>query len=440
MQAIVIVIIVLVVLVLVGLLVFLLLRKNKENPEIIYGGEGIPIEYENNGRIDRTNITFSEMVVEEQRKNLELVNIVNKPSSIAHFFEDTVKKCELFSKIMYRGGNGFIIQNTFPKYFSDALVDGILLFVNNDNKIDRIICKNEFPSENIYNPELIGKINEGFIDYSKNNPSFLLQSNKNLVSIEKNKELESVENRQNIYIFIEFSYPSSINRKFFVQRYKSIHARTCKTISSVIQNSAKSLYKNQIYLIRIENDKLEKPVVLKEFKLNDNTMIYKNNWNDSKYMSLNIPKTEKSFDMDEFLIAQSKDMNYLIQVEHSEGEGNHKSNMVEFILRTCNYLKISVDDTFKIVNQCARIQTNDFVYGYYLRKFQESDNKKDEIASYVNGIKSINDGEKLFIKKIDAIDLSKDPSVFQHAYPNFFEKYIKQNSDLYNDFVKYVLK
>lgn len=428
MNAITIIVIVIVVL-LIGGLVFLLIRKNKENPEIIYGGEGMPVSYGQGSNSGQINMTFSEMVLEEKRKYLDKITIKNE--EIEDIFKNSIRKYSSLGLVKYRNEDGFINQNMFPRYFSDALLDGLL--ISRKSGIENVICKNEFPSKNTFNMNK-DEINNGFVGYSTSNTSFLIKNESGSITIRQNNTLEKLKDK-NIYIFIEFSYPSSLHRKEFIKGYELIHQKTSEIINSIINCSTKQLEDAQIYLIRIEFKNIESKFSLSKFTVGENVAILKNNWDEVEYMKLVIPPTTESFDMDEFLIAQTSDTNYLIQVEHSEGNGNHKSNMVEFILRTCRYLKISVDDTFTIVNRGARIQTNDFVYGYYLDKYQSNPKKKAELEKYDKGIKYIPDGEKLFVKKKGDVDISKNDTVFYDAYPGFYEKYIKQNSYLYGDFV-----
>ena len=130
------------------------------------------------------------------------------------------------------------------------------------------------------------------------------------------------KSKPSIHIYIEYSY----NKEGAYELYSRIHRHTLSVLSYLL---TKDIEENDIYCYRFKssNDEYKtiKPITIKSHRI----YVY----DECNYRIVQIPNTTTSFAYDEQLFIHSNNINYSIQIEHSEDGSKHKSNFVEFLAR-----------------------------------------------------------------------------------------------------------
>lgn len=125
-------------------------------------------------------------------------------------------------------------------------------------------------------------------------------------------------------LFIEFIY-RDMSGYSFPDFYDKIHHLTLDVFKAVSK---------QVYDIGVIRIRLSEPTINLKVKTISGLRCLRNE--DVECQIIHIPSTQKQLLMDECIIYQSDDGYELIQIEHSEKQGSHKSNVFEFILRSIN--------------------------------------------------------------------------------------------------------
>lgn len=298
MKIIAIIIIIIVIIIISALLIYIFTRKSKK--EEIYkitGGEGPLVEmfHQNEKQKQSRILSFSEQAIQEipGDNDVEILSIdVRDLKSIQGL---TLGKLKEYATA-YMDRISFIVPSIiFPKYFSDSLLDGISIMINNA-RISQIMTLNEFSSLNLIYPDLensnlaacdmfiakyktnIDKISNeqsfnNFIEQIKNKPSaedlkliktitignkprintlgfinhiFKTESgNNDKVFLVRNPDLDSnmihIKSSANKYsmlknqkfIFLEFSY-TTFEKNLIFRLFDEIHGITQETINYII--------------------------------------------------------------------------------------------------------------------------------------------------------------------------------------------------------------
>lgn len=328
--------------------------------EKIYGGDGISINNYGNPKSTH-NIVCSEQVLAQTRYKKANDYIQFDFRSLNHFTGQCLMKLKDNATLNYFDGTYLVNANIKPKFMSDSLLDGINLCLNN-SEIKQIFVKNEMRSDS-----WIDKTVELNLDKST---SYLIKRND--PNIELSKTNETLNNiignniNPNIYIYLEFCYGDFTGNKFPIfDLYLEIHDYTLNIIDGIIKNDLS--YRVYIYRYVINKSLTNTG---HKFKLNDSKIsAYCHDGDvDNKFNRINIPKTEEYFKMDEFLLIQTDKYNFYVQIEHSENMENHKSNIVEFIMRIGNIFKLKNATIHKFIQKFGYEVDGNNKFNFHLMK------------------------------------------------------------------------
>ena len=267
---------------------------------------------------------------------------------------------------------------------SDANIDLVGLLMTNDNsefKVNKALGVCEWHGD-------ISKAEkkEFFTFYERNKPiRFEKSGNKdaskynNLDEIEPYKSLVPVN--KHLKLYIEFSYG---NNEKASEIYNKIHLYTIQLIKRIIEELDFEIAEQIIYFVRLayKNENVDKaiddvikdvtsyrPELKKDLTKNSIIIIGKDYVG---YSNVVIPNTSTEFSYDEDIMLEIKkdDREYFvdIQIEHSEGNGSHKSNLVEFISRNIVPYIDSADEIRKCFSKLTKYipkkydNTTKFIY------------------------------------------------------------------------------
>lgn len=287
---------------------------------------------------------------------------------------------------------------------------------------------------------------EKFTQLKVNSSNFNLVHPDDLTNMQNILNIKYFENKNNVDVFIDFAYPNSIS----IERYfHQIHDVTRYLINKIIKTiePIKKIKERNHYIfiigIKINNcnnwEKIYDEIEESTFKIrmsngsnsnyqlhdiNDySNYIVNNNYNDK---SINLPNSE-TFSMDEFIRLATDKSIYNIQIEHSEGFDNHKSNIVEFIMRMLyqdqlnnNFNEILDYFGFNNSSPIKLMITDDFYEDDSI--IQDTSSKKDPEINYKR--KSRFNINKSNSDKKD-INTTLNNSVFNKANPELFYQLLK---------------
>lgn len=153
--------------------------------------------------------------------------------------------------------------------------------------------------------------------------------NGNLTNL--SNEMYSIINSSQIKLYIEFSYRDGRSYDF----YNHFHIMTSKLIPSMMKIGL-DIGQNVIIAVRIKCIKSIEDIV--DELIDNKNRVSRNRctlivYDEAQYNKIKIPNSTEFYYDEEIVILDSNGKSYEIQIEHSENEGNHKSNMVEFIAR-----------------------------------------------------------------------------------------------------------
>lgn len=408
---------------LISFLIYLIIKYNDKsfNQFLLRdfrGGDGISVvRYdkcsEPNLEIIKQTLSFAEIVVNKYADKITDDMKILFGNDVERMIELSAIEYKKIGYFKYKYMNGYITNHIEPKFFSDSLLDGINL--TKIPNIKYVFCKNEFQSSKLFNTINNSNLKEGFVEDRSTQVAYHIHhhsvqgiDNYGMVSVKNvdgtNKDTfipVDLLKGSNIYVFIEFSYPGTMEKHLVIDMYSKIHRKTLQIMKMIIDNVEKSKNINQIYVIRILTSKIDDNVLpFTIYNYDDNLSVFTimQDFNPTtgitKFNTINIPSTKDSFAMDEFLFVKSNsvkttnEINYFVQIEHSEGMERHKSNIVEFILRTCKVLGINN-------RLCKNILVDNLHYGL--------------------------DRNGKFIIKTKSSDLpNKDTTVFRFANEEFF--------------------
>lgn len=403
------------------------LETDRNSIPTITGGEGIGLSFGNETENNKKNVTFSDLAIEKYRTNNRLTNTGFDMSEIPSILDSSIECYRNFGTMNYEGRDYYICQNIEPKFVSDSLLDGLLMIQHPE--IKNIFGKNEFKTFRLRTNEF----RDGFFKDEKHNQPFQLQNIDSEVRLIKNFNYEK-RSKIDINVFIEFTYPNGLKKVRVLNLYREIHEKTKEILTQIIELSKIYNKYKLMFIIRIDIENLDYLRFMTEFYPEDKLVIIHNDWRMSRYMTLNIPNSA-TFGMDEFLIIETSNDNFYIQIEHSEDLGRHKSNLIEFVLRNCKDYEIDIDRTFEIIRYVCGIKTNEYFYFQYLQKIRNTNIEISELTpkrrKIIEMFKTLTnyDENKLFIRLINCQKINPN-SVFKTAYPEFFDRYINQNCKL----------
>lgn len=283
------------------LLSLILIIKNKSSKNIKEsGGEYLLLK---SYRKDRKDILPSVSQIDLYSKSLFDLHL-----------EMALKRLRERTEININDTTYKISDSHYPSYISDANIDLLYLFYTNLIKNGIGVCE--------YNSKS-GLCGNNLISSVHSN-SFEIKNNSEI----KLPNLDS----NNIQVYIEFVY-SDLND--ISEAYESIHNQTFKVLNEIINDT--NNHKFYIYRFSVEYD-----YVCKNYSLFENNEIIIKGLGNSyagKFKNLIIPLTleENGCKFDEYLHFELiNGKKFDIQIEHSEGLDNHKSDVLGFILRNFN--------------------------------------------------------------------------------------------------------
>lgn len=373
------------IIILIGLIFKLIFMKNKIDENYrIDGGQGFLTTSPGFEQI----LSFSEIVLDEiineKYPNSELIeNKFKDGIFLINNFKDILKKSIeqflKFSHIQYQKKQRLITSNVKCQYISDAFLDSILL-MNYDLGIDEIICKCEFPTDIFHNVDNYRKpmsfptensqftyIIDGF--YARNsNSAFLIKSVKNnYLLLSKNDLNHSTiwnSNHLNVIpVFLEFTYQDDFPKNRVFDLYNNIHQITGREISNIIFDHSQDPIGNAnkfIYIKRFEMisncNHVATNLRVNRYPVGNNVTIIKNYWNPPQYKTIVIPDSTTHLYADELIVIKHRNNLFIVQVEHSEGFGNHKSNLIEFLLTSSRNFGIDTNSLFEFMLKTEMVE------------------------------------------------------------------------------------
>lgn len=273
------------------------------------------------------------------------------------YMNDTMNTISENASFVLNGNRYYFNRMNVMSFTSDAHMDliGILLHRTSPIRITRGFAVCEWHGD-LYTNES----NEFITTYeSYNEHSIRLSRN-------EDEFINSFRDRQ-IRIYIEFSYGDG---ERVMDHYKPIHEMTHSLVNQIL-DLVKNYRTRTIIAIRLDlNSKSEYNLdeLLERFERDNYSVLC---FDECSYSEVNIPSTtiDNGFSYDEQITLESiinDDIKTIdIQVEHSEGGRNHKSNMVEFIARNIRDVVHSsneIRDCFKSVTSYRFNQDGKFIY------------------------------------------------------------------------------
>lgn len=237
--------------------------------------------------------------------SLSQISIISFPTK-EQFIRNTKNEIRKRMDVNYHGEEFSILNK--PKHLSDANYDLLMLFYNHNIRNGFAVCElcNKYRYDRNSN-----------ISYGNNLVTNIVNGD---VTVDRIVKYDSVEVKT--YVYIEFVY-SDKGFKDFMITYERIHNETEKIINDYV------IGHNGIFAFRIfVND--EGIVPYKEINIKDNIIHIYSSVIENTFIQLIIPSTDKNngLQYDEYLEFET----YSIQIEHSEGLGKHKSNILVFLL------------------------------------------------------------------------------------------------------------
>lgn len=200
-------------------------------------------------------------------------------------------------------------------YISDANIDLLYLYYKNLIHSGYGVCEYNFLSSSDKLPDC------------QNNLISVYENNEFSIKNKLDFELGKINN-ENIQVYIEFAYS---NFNDISNAYHMIHLKTNEVFEEIIENQDN--YKRFIYRFQVDDNSIK---LINKIYIQSDKLINSIQTND-KFTNIIIPETQANSgsNFDEFLHFESINGKIFdIQIEHSEGLDKHKSDILEFILRT----------------------------------------------------------------------------------------------------------
>lgn len=240
------------------------------------------------------------------------------------------KAKETFEKdiTLYVADKPEILTNATPKRLSDAHID--LEIINDIFKPDNGfgVCE---ANTSILKDESL--------NYKNNIPSYITESE---IVVDRERKYSFELRKINTHVFIEFSY-STIHNRFILMAYKNIHEFMIDIFTHLktINTDHKLIIVYYFHVESNENLKREINDIIKIENKDVRIQVFANVIPSKQ--KIIVPDSE-TFAMDEFITFND----VFIQIEHSESGKSHKSNIVEFLLRSMHYFSNSSSYSDKI--------------------------------------------------------------------------------------------
>lgn len=286
MSEILIIVLIIVTVILLFVLLYLLTKlKFIEKEPLITGGDGFLINFPNeSSRI----VTFSEIVLDEKYGRFVRNNLDVDKSFLSEILNLSTDRFENMGTIRFNKEICYINKNITPKFFSDGLLDGLMLFQHRN--FDKIICKCEYPSESLYKMDKTD-IEKGF-NNKPNSIPYSITKNDDKIHISKSLSFYKKYLENPKFVFIEFVYPGSLKKSQVIDLYPLIHAKTIETIQRIVKIELSKKYSGteNVYIFRFDIDELETSKPFSHVNIGK-ISIFKNELTKGKFYSLNIPPT-----------------------------------------------------------------------------------------------------------------------------------------------------
>ena len=219
------------------------------------------------------------------------------------------------------------------KHISDACIDLFGLSLLNLINKGYGVCE-------CYDDETT-QVGELFTVHNSNTTPSFVRAKKTDSKLDEDLRLD--RSKPVVKVFIEFVYDSIIYKD---RAYVNIHMLTNAILKQIINNENKtSFYIFRYYVdengyVHTKSKRNQIQVIDKSIEIFD--YIYEDKTLKSKFSTIIIPSTQDKFARDEGLFfVDTKGTQYDVQIEHSEGLGAHKSNIVDFVVRNLNSNKYS---------------------------------------------------------------------------------------------------
>ena len=335
------------------------------------GGEYLNCYYVENNKTININPTVSQLVIYNEKYDIkpyfnDEISYEEKVRKLDEFIDRCVKFNRKQATIYYNDRELRISSLSTARLISDANIDLLgTILLNNGG----FIVKNGFGICEWHGDSKYGErseiftIYDGDISYLTSNKCY--DKDKNIFIYEEPiKSL--IETNKKLSIYLEFSYKDG---EKFENLYKKIHKRTCELINEIINEiELEDDDEKVICFIRLvvqedgEISRLEFEPSRREnryvMRRGDGKRMLIIGFDKSNFNTVVVPATKSEFSYDEEinLYIEKNGRRYVIdlQIEHSEGEESHKSNLVEFIGRNVSQYASSPED----IRRCFRKLTN----------------------------------------------------------------------------------
>lgn len=245
--------------------------------------------------------------------------------------KDSVEELKRRTEINVFGSTFTVEQLHHMKYISDAYIDLYGVWLNKGCQLNGFgVCE--------WNNKYRYMKNEEYT-YGNN----ILTTIKNrMIQLGENKIMR--EEPVDVYIYIEFMYPTN-GFQDIPKAYESIHRKTVNLISSILEMKNRKLFVLRFSMETEEVEEMKDNAVTNDFYYLYQTA------SENRFKRLMIPDTKKENGLafDEYIEFTYNKRRYSIQIEHSEGYQNHKSNILDFLLYSLKELKhdVYIDDILK---------------------------------------------------------------------------------------------
>lgn len=298
------------------------LLKTKINIRKINGGQYLLLKHKINGDLILPSI--SQTII----SNIGLPDNFNQLLyfAVRKFINDITEK--------FKKENYYINRLNHDSFISDANIDFISLLYNGYIKYGFAVC--EFNRDNnTYGNNLL-TIYDDINDDVHISPPRVTKENffgrNKLYAITKEYsrfDYMNVRLIPNIYVYIEFNYNKIMDD---ATGYLNIHRATTEILRRIIHDD-KYYRMNYIFIFRVFVNDNGSITFDNLYNIYDGIYLY----DDIEYqMKVNCPDSSTLY-YDEYMKFQTNNgLIYDVQIEHNENWKQHKSNLIEFILRVTN--------------------------------------------------------------------------------------------------------
>ena len=180
----------------------------------------------------------------------------------------------------------------------------------------------------------------------------------------------------NYKVFIEFVYDSIIIKD---RAYVNVHMLTNAILKQIINSKDKTPFYIFRYYVDgngyVHTKSKRNQIKETDISIEISDYIHENETLKSKFSTIIIPSTKGQFKRDEGLFFTRNSEGYDVQIEHSEGLGAHKSNIVDFVVRNISD-KDKVKQVLKTLGYRTKGTGDNEKFIWYAKNWPWSTNKK----------------------------------------------------------------